>query len=205
MLEPGGCFGEQRVLDTPPPQGVCEGERTKNLIAFSEAKMIQDDLYMGEMVLSFDVCILFNESQPMRPSERTCGIYIVSIGGKASVIKLSKKILTELVTNLRSYLKTSDAEKFYSDYWGHIELLNNNIASLPDHPLTVFQKNKPKIPEEAMRIPGNYVSFIHVNEYQDLYRIDCTLREPETKRFSFAASVIPIFSGYLEDVLSQIN
>ena len=81
-------------------------------------------------------------------------------------------------------------------------------AMLESHPIAICIKNKPSdnhLRNSELATSSKYVKFIHANAYPDVYKIDCTYADNTSDRFSFAASVIPLFQDSLQHALLQIN
>lgn len=171
----------------------------------------KDTLWMGNIVHSFAVVVLA-DAKDLVSSEKRVGILFVLQNGTSKVIKLLRATATDLLSEIQRYIElTPEVTALFSGYCEATQRgISNDMANamLESHPITVCKRSKPSddlLRNSELATSNKYVKLIHANAYPDVYKIDCTYVDDTSDRFSFAASVVPLFQDSLQHALSQIN
>lgn len=166
-----------------------------------------DTLNFGSMVESFGAVGLYDASKTASTSKNSCGIFFVLQKGETNVIKLNKELLTEFIESIKKYMKDSPGVKqMYDEYTNLCYNNRQNIHTIPEHPISICIAKKPTEVPKEVHTSDRYVTFIHNNAYPDVFKIDVSfVNGDETERFTFPASIIPMFLDSLENVASVIK
>lgn len=175
----------------------------------SETELSADDLFLGDTVVSFVEAIL--TPMPNSISDQiTAGIVLLLTDGQTAVIKFTLDTLRRFIPELSGAL-----QKFPDvDQRDALEALMERhdsgekvFESIQSHPISIYIARRPTaFPESAKTaLNSQYVKFVHINAYPDVFKFDFTFADKSTRRISMASCVAVYFKERLEKLYDAIS
>ena len=171
---------------------------------------LADHAYMGEIAISFSP-VLFKALPGSTYFEDTAGIVFKLAAGGLTVTKFTRKMLIAFCGEMELAL-----EKFpEADERGCLKTLLHDEEKMRDearaqeiskHPIMMYLNNIPTIlPDMSRAEKGQYVKFIHLNAYSDIFKFDISFADGASHRITIASSVAVYLYEAINDLYNEMR
>lgn len=168
----------------------------------------KDHAFMGHFIESFNTAILtaLPNSHFLDP---TAAFIFKLSSGSLRVIKLTRKIIERLRGEIKAaleYFPEADQKDYLKRALRDEAFVQANLEMILTHPISIHLENIPDAPCEIRDAHNyEYVKFIHVNAYQNIFKFDITFLDGSAERFSMASSVVMYFLESIDGACSILS
>lgn len=165
----------------------------------------EDDVYMGEEVLTFGVCMM---AVSQRDEPAVAFIFLFN-SGSIKVAKFTSAVARAVSNEIRSSFSSLSVK----DEREKLMKIADDEAYLTSHPemkkhpfFQFYMTHQPEHPVDlGVMLSSQYVTFIHVNAYQSVFKFDMNFVDTSVVRVSMPISLVWIFVEHLERALEEMK
>jgi hypothetical protein len=158
----------------------------------------EDDNFLGEIVENFDARLL---SVPPGTEPVVAFIFIFRSSSKR-LIKFERSVAKDLSENIHSAITSLDVSDERPEVIARLKDKKylREHPEFADHPLVKFMASKaPDFPPEVtVASREDYVEFVHVNAYPDIFKFDVNFLDGSCSRISIPVPLVWTFSEQLD-------